>query len=31
MKIFRCETCGHPLFFENVRCLHCGSDLAFLS
>jgi len=30
MKIFRCETCGHPLFFENVRCLQCGSDLAFL-
>ena len=30
MKIFRCETCGHPLFFENVRCLQCGNDLAFL-
>ena len=30
MKLFRCETCGHPLFFENVRCLQCGSDLAFL-
>ncbi|RZJ27106.1 MAG: hypothetical protein EOO54_00445 [Haliea sp.] len=30
MKLFRCETCGHPLFFENVRCLQCGNDLAFL-
>ncbi len=30
MRLFRCETCGHPLHFENVRCLHCGSDLAFL-
>jgi hypothetical protein len=30
MKNFRCDHCGHPLFFENVRCLQCGSDLAFL-
>jgi len=30
MKTFRCEHCGNPLFFENVRCLKCGSDLAFL-
>jgi hypothetical protein len=30
MKTFRCDNCGHALFFENVRCLQCGSDLAFL-
>jgi len=30
MRIFRCETCGNPLFFENVSCLQCGSALAFL-
>ncbi|HMA09519.1 MAG TPA: putative zinc-binding peptidase, partial [Ramlibacter sp.] len=30
MKTFRCDHCGHPLFFENVQCLHCGSTLAFL-
>jgi hypothetical protein len=30
MRTFRCDNCGHPLFFENVRCLQCGSDLAFL-
>ena len=30
MRTFRCDHCGHPLFFENVRCLQCGSDLAFL-
>jgi len=30
MKTFRCDHCGHPLFFENVQCLKCGSDLAFL-
>ncbi len=30
MKIFRCDHCGQALFFENVRCLRCGSDLAFL-
>lgn len=30
MRIFRCDSCGHPLFFENVQCLRCGSALAFL-
>ena len=30
MKLFRCESCGSALFFENVKCLHCASDLAFL-
>lgn len=30
MKTFHCQVCGHPLFFENVKCLQCGSDLAFL-
>jgi hypothetical protein len=30
MKLFHCDHCGNALFFENVKCLHCGSDLAFL-
>jgi hypothetical protein len=30
MKTFRCDNCGHPVFFENVQCLQCGSALAFL-
>jgi hypothetical protein len=30
MKTFHCQYCGHPIFFENVRCLQCGSALAFL-
>lgn len=30
MKIFRCCHCDHPVFFENVSCLNCGSTLAFL-
>jgi hypothetical protein len=30
MKTFRCDNCNHPVFFENVQCLNCGSDLAFL-
>ncbi|WP_298933839.1 putative zinc-binding peptidase [uncultured Ramlibacter sp.] len=30
MRTFRCDHCGHPLFFENVQCLQCGSELAFL-
>jgi hypothetical protein len=30
VKTFHCDNCGHPLFFENVQCLRCGSALAFL-
>ncbi len=30
MNTFHCNHCGQPLFFENVKCLRCGSDLAFL-
>ena len=30
MQIFRCDQCGHPVFFENVQCLQCGSALAFI-
>ena len=30
MKLFHCDDCGNALFFENVKCLHCGSELAFL-
>ena len=30
MKTFHCRYCGHPIFFENVQCLQCGSALAFL-
>jgi hypothetical protein len=30
LKTFHCQYCGHPIFFENIRCLQCGSDLAFL-
>ncbi|MDB5861460.1 MAG: hypothetical protein JWQ76_5149 [Ramlibacter sp.] len=30
MKTFHCGHCGQPVFFENVRCLKCGSKLAFL-
>ncbi|WP_082497876.1 putative zinc-binding metallopeptidase [Pseudorhodoferax sp. Leaf267] len=30
MQIFSCDQCGHPVFFENVQCLHCGSSLAFV-
>jgi len=30
MKIFNCDNCGHPVFFENVHCLNCGCALAFM-
>jgi hypothetical protein len=30
VKTFHCDHCGHPIFFENVQCLQCGSALAFL-
>ncbi len=31
MKIFNCDNCAHPVFFENTHCVHCGSTLAFLA
>jgi hypothetical protein len=30
MKIFSCSNCNQALFFENVRCTRCGSELAYL-
>jgi hypothetical protein len=30
LKTFHCQFCGNPVFFENVSCLRCGSELAFL-
>jgi hypothetical protein len=30
MKIFHCNHCGRPVFFENTTCVRCGSLLAYL-
>lgn len=30
MKIFHCDHCQQLVFFENIRCVKCGHDLAFL-
>ncbi len=29
MKLFRCDHCGHALYFENVVCEHCGHRLGY--
>ncbi|RYG97178.1 MAG: hypothetical protein EON57_14105 [Alphaproteobacteria bacterium] len=29
MKLFRCDHCGHLLYFENTRCERCGRTLGF--
>ena len=29
MKLFRCDHCGHLLYFENVRCERCGRSLGY--
>ena len=29
MRIFHCDHCLHPVYFENVQCLRCGHTLAF--
>ena len=31
MKLFECQNCGHPLYFENSRCESCGRHLGFVS
>jgi hypothetical protein len=30
MKLFQCQHCGQPLYFENTRCESCGRDLGYL-
>ena len=30
MKIFQCQKCANPVFFENNHCNNCGSALGFL-
>ncbi len=30
MKLFHCQHCGQPLFFENARCESCGRDIGYL-
>ena len=30
MKVFACQACGQLLYFENVRCEHCGRTLGYL-
>jgi len=30
MKLFECQHCGHPLYFENTRCESCGHALGYL-
>ncbi|MDR0226161.1 MAG: putative zinc-binding peptidase [Burkholderiaceae bacterium] len=30
MRVFNCDACGHPVFFDSVQCVHCGATLAFI-
>ena len=30
MKLFECQNCGQPLYFENTQCVSCGSRLGYL-
>ncbi|WP_373516534.1 zinc-ribbon domain-containing protein, partial [Pricia sp.] len=29
MKIFRCQQCENPLYFENTKCEVCGCQLGY--
>ena len=31
MKLFSCQACGQVLYFENIRCEHCGRALGYLA
>jgi hypothetical protein len=31
MRLFECQACGHPLYFENSECESCGRPLGFIS
>ena len=30
MKLFECQCCGQPLYFENTACLRCGRAIGYL-
>ena len=30
MKLFQCQSCAQPLYFENSQCLSCGQRLGYL-
>ena len=30
MKLFECQHCGQPLYFENSSCESCGRRLGYL-
>jgi hypothetical protein len=30
VKIFRCQSCGQVVYFENTHCMNCGTVLGFL-
>src|SRR5262249_44744979 len=30
MKLFECQNCGQPLYFENTSCESCGLRLGYL-
>ena len=30
MKLFECQNCGQPLYFENTHCESCGLSLGYL-
>jgi hypothetical protein len=30
MKLFECQHCGQPLYFENTKCVSCGHSLGYL-
>ncbi len=29
MKLFKCDHCGQPVYFENYFCIHCNASLGF--
>jgi hypothetical protein len=31
MKLFKCQACGQPLYFENTRCEKCGRRLGYIA
>ena len=30
MKLFECQSCGHPLYFENTKCERCHHQTGYL-
>ena len=30
MRLFKCQSCANPIYFENTTCIRCGHQLGYV-